>query len=364
MIKFVDLNVQYEAIKKDINNAIQEVLDSGRFVLGENVELFEKEFAAFCNAPYAVGANNGTSALHLALVASGIGKGDEIITAPNTYIATCEAISYTCATPKFVDINQDTYALDVNKLEKAITEKTKAIMPVHLYGQSAGMKHIMEIAEKHNLIVIEDAAQSHGAEHYGKKIPFSDIGCFSFYPVKNLGAYGEGGMVVAKYKELAEKIRIYRDHGQEKKNVHKYIGYNYRLEEMQAAILRVKLRHLPKWTEMRRKNAKLYNELFEGSDVITPTEKDYNRHVYHLYIVRVKNRQKLIEHLSSKGIQTGIHYPVPVHLTEAYAGLGYKKGSFLVAEQCADEILSLPMYPELSEEDIMIVVKEIKEFLK
>ena len=362
MIKFVDLNVQYEAIKKDINKAIQEVLDSGRFVLGEKLELFEKEFAAFCNAPYAVGANNGTSALHLALVASGIGKGDEVITAPNTFIATCEAISYTGAVPKFVDMDQDTYTLDTNKLKKAITGKTKAIMPVHLYGQPADMKQVMEIAEKHNLMVIEDAAQAHGAEHHHRKMPFSDIGCFSFYPGKNLGAYGEGGMVVTKDKKLLEKMRIYRDHGQEKKNVHKYIGYNYRLEELQAAILRIKLKHLDAWTEMRRKNAKLYNELFEGSDVITPTEKDYNKHVYHLYVIRAKERQKLIEHLSSKGIQTGIHYPVPVHLTEAYADLGCKKGSFPIAEQCADEILSLPMYPELNEEDIKTVVKEIKDF--
>ena len=362
MIKFVDLNVQYESIKKDINNAIQEVLDSGRFVLGEKLELFEREFSDFCNSSYAVGTNNGTTALHLALVASGIGKGDEVITAPNTFIATCEAISYTGAIPKFVDMRQDTYNIDADKLEKAITGKTKAIMPVHLYGQPADMKHIMEIAEKHNLMVIEDAAQAHGALHHKKNIPFSDVGCFSFYPGKNLGAYGEGGMVVTQDKELYEKMWIYRDHGQEKKNVHKYIGYNYRLEEIQAAILRVKLRHLDAWTEMRRKNAKLYNELFSGSDVISPVEKDYNRHVYHLYVVRVKNRQKLIGHLNSKGIHTGIHYPTPVHLTEAYSNLGYKKGSFPIAEQCADEILSLPMYPELKEEEIKTVVREIRDF--
>ena len=234
-------------------------------------------------------------------------------------------------------------------------------MPVHLYGQPADLKQIMEIAKKHNLKVIEDAAQAHGAMHHDKKMPFSDVGCFSFYPGKNLGAYGEGGMVVTQDKELYEKMRIYRDHGQEKKNVHKYIAYNYRLEEIQAAILRVKLRHLEKWTEMRRKNAKIYNELFRGSGVITPVEKAYNRHVYHLYVVRIKNRQKLIEHLNSKGIQTGIHYPVPVHLTEAYSWLGCKKGSFPVSEQSADEILSLPMFPELKEEEIKTEVNEIRE---
>jgi len=364
MIELVNLNIQYEVIKENIDKAIQQVLDSGSFILGKELELFEKEFSDFCNAPYAVGVNTGTSALHLALLIAGIGKGDEVITAPNTFIATCEAISYTGAKPEFVDIDSETYNIDTSKLKEKITKKTKAIIPVHLYGQPANMKQIMEIAKKYNLKVIEDAAQAHGAEHYKKRVPISDIGCFSFYPGKNLGAYGEGGMVVTRDKELTEKIKIYRNHGQVSKNVHKYIGYNYRLEEMQAAILRVKLKHLDKWTGMKRENAKLYNEMLQGSAVITPIEKEYNKHVYHLYVVRVKERQKLIEHLNSKDIQTGIHYPTPIHLTEAYSSLGYKKGSFPIAEEYANQILSLPMYPELKEDQISEVVKSIKEFLK
>src|SRR3989344_2827263 len=282
MIKFVDLNAQYDSIKHEINNAINEVLESTTFILGQQLTNFEKEFAGFCNAKYCSGLNTGTSALHLALLAKGIGKGDEVITTPNTFFATCEAISYTGAIPQFVDIDKETYNMDIEKLEKSITSKTKAIIPVHLYGQPADMKEIMEIAERHNLIVIEDACQAHGAEHHKKRVPIADIGCFSFYPAKNLGAYGEGGAVVTNDAELSEKTRAYRDHGQVGKHIHKYIGYNYRLEELQAEVLRVKLRHLEKWIGMRRKNAKIYNELFRGSGVITPVEKAYNRHVYHL----------------------------------------------------------------------------------
>lgn len=362
MIRFVDLKSQYNTIKEEIKNAIQEVIDSTTFILGEQLKNFEKEFADYCNAKYAVGLNSGTSALHLALLAKGIGKGDEVVTTPNTFIATCEAISYTGAVPKLADIKPGTYNMDPHKLEKAITPKTKAIIPVHLYGQPADMKEIIEIAKKHNITVIEDACQAHGAEHYDKKVPISDIGCFSFYPSKNLGAYGEGGSIVSNDNEVDEIIRAYRDHGQIKKNVHKYIGYNYRLEEMQAAILRVKLRHLDKWINMRRKNAMLYNGLLEDCDVVTPVEKEYKKHVYHLYVIRVKKRQKLIEHLNSKEIQTGIHYPTPVHLQEAYAHLNCKKGSFPIAEKYADEILSLPMFPELKEEEISFVAKAIKEF--
>lgn len=362
MIKFVDLKSQYLSIKKEVDSAVAQVLDSTHFVLGENVANFEKEFAGYCNAKFSVGVNTGTSALHLALLAKGIGKGDEVITVPNTFIATCASISYTGAVPGFADIDKDTYTMSPKALEKAITPKTKAIIPVHLFGQPANMKEILEIAEKHNLIVIEDACQAHGSEHHGKKVPVSDIGCFSFYPGKNLGAYGEGGSVAGNDSEFIEKIKAYRDHGQFRKNVHKFIGYNYRLEEIQAAILRVKLRHLDKWTEMRRKNAGLYNEELKNSKVIIPAESSFNRHVYHLYVVRAKNRQKLIEHLNSKGIQTGIHYPTPVHLQEAYSHLGYKKGSFPIAEEYADEILSLPMFPELKGEEIREVADAIREF--
>lgn len=360
MIKFVDLKLQYLSIKDEIDKAIQQVLDSTHFILGENVAKFEEEFARYCNAKYSVGLNSGTSALHLALLANGIGKGDEVITTPNTFVATAASIAYTGAMPRLVDIDPETYNMDANKLEKVITKKTKAIISVHLYGQPADMKQIIEIAKKHSLIVIEDACQAHGAEHYSKKVPIADIGCFSFYPGKNLGAYGEGGLAVSNDKEFIDVVRAYRDHGQIKKNVHKYVGYNYRLEEIQAAILRVKLRHLDKWISNRRKNASLYNEKLLKI-VATPVERDYNKHVYHLYVVRLKNRQNMIEHLNSREIQTGIHYPIPIHLQEAYSFLGYKKGSFPIAEQCSDEILSLPMYPELKEEEISFVAKTIKE---
>jgi len=358
------LKAQYNSIKVDINSAIQEVLDSSTFVLGGQLKNFENDFARFCNAKYAVGLNTGTSALHLALIAKGIGKGDEVITTPNTFIATCEAISYTGATPKLVDVNEETYNMNPEKFENAITSKTKAVIPVDLYGQPAEMNHIIEIAKKHNIVVIEDACQAHGAEHHKKRVPIADIGCFSFYPAKNLGAYGEGGCLVSNDKEFDEIARAYRDHGQTGKHVHKYIGYNYRLEEIQAAVLKVKLKYLEGWIEARRKNAKIYDELLEESDVVIPVEKNYNRHVYHLYVIRVKERQKLTEYLNSKGIQTAIHYPTPIHLQEAYSFLNYKRGSFPVAEKCVDEILSIPMFPELKEEEIKTVSNEIKNFLR
>src|SRR3989338_2139806 len=328
MIKFVDLRVQYHSIKKEMDKAIFDVLESTTFILGKNVSSFEVEFSKFCRVKYCSGVNTGTSALHLALLAKGIGKGDEVITAANTYIATCWAISYTGAIPKLVDIDPETYNIDPSKIESAITKKTKAIIPVHLYGQPAPMDEIMKIAKKHNLIVIEDACQAHGAEYKGKSMPISGLGCFSFYPGKNLGAYGEGGAIVSNDKEVDELVRAYRDHGQTKKHVHKYLGFNYRLEEIQAAVLRGKLPHLPEWIGMRRKNAELYNEMLKDCDVVLPVESKESKHAYHLYVVRTKHRQKLMEHLSARGIQTAIHYPIPIHLQEAYAHLGYKKGSF------------------------------------
>lgn len=364
MIKFVDLKQQYNSIKDEVMKSINEVLESTTYILGQQLSNFEKEFADFCRAKHCIGVNTGTSALHLALLAKGIGKGDEVITTPNTFFATCEAISYTGATPRFVDIDEATYNMDVERLKKAITPKTKAIIPVDIYGQSAEMNEILEIAKKHNLIVIEDACQAHGAEHHNKRVPIAGIGCFSFYPAKNLGAYGEGGAIVTNDREADELIRSYRDHGQVKRHVHKHIGYNYRFEELQAAVLRVKLKHLDKWISERRKNAKLYDELLEDCNVIRPIEKEYNKHVYHLYVIRVKERQKLMEHLNSKGIQTAIHYPTPIHLQEAYSHLGHKRGSFPIAEKCVDEILSLPMYPELKQEETEFIAKAIKEFLK
>ncbi len=364
MIIFVDLKAQYNSIKNEIDAAIQEVLGSTTFILGDQLKNFEREFAGFCNAKYCSGLNTGTSALHLALLAIGIGKGDEVITTPNTFFSTCEAISYTGAIPRFADIDKETYNISAEKLEKAITQKTKAVIPVDLYGQPADMNEVLEVAEKHNLAVIEDACQAHGAEHHKKRVPVAGIGCFSFYPAKNLGAYGEGGALVTNDKKVDEFARAYRDHGQVKRHEHKYIGYNYRFDEMQAAVLRVKLKHLDKWINMRRKNAKIYDELLEDSGAVIPVEKSYNKHVYHLYVIRAAHRQKLIEHLNSKGVQTAIHYPTPIHLQEAYTHLGYKKGSFPIAEQYVDEILSLPMYPELKQEEITFVAKSIKDFLK
>ena len=347
----------------DVSDAqvVQKAVKSGWVAEGSIARAFEREAALYLQQRYAKVTSSGTSALHLSLVASGIGRGDEVITVPNTFAATCAAIAYTGATPRLVDIESEYFNMDAKKLEKAITQKTKAIIPVHLYGQPCDMKEIKEIAEKRNIAIIEDACQAHGAEHYNKRMPYSEIGCFSFYPGKNLGAYGEGGSIVCNDKEFIEKIKAYRHHGQVKKNMHKYIGYNYRLEELQAAILRVKLRHLGNWNEMRRRNAKIYHELLHDSAISIPVEKSCNRHVYHLYVIRTKKREKMIECLNSKGIQSGIHYPIPIHLQEAYHYLNYKKGSFPVAEKYSNEILSLPMYPELKQDEISAVANAIKE---
>ncbi|MBU1136567.1 MAG: DegT/DnrJ/EryC1/StrS family aminotransferase [Nanoarchaeota archaeon] len=364
-IPFVDLKSQYKAIKEEIDSAIRSILENTAFILGEAVENFEKSFAEYCNKKFSIGLNSGTSALQLALIASGVKLGDEVITVPNTFIATAEAISMVGAKPVFVDIEPKTCTIDVSKIESAITEKTKAIIPVHLYGQPADMKPILEIAEKHNLIVIEDACQAHGAEYKGKKLPISDIGCFSFYPGKNLGAYGEAGAVVTDNPELAEKIKILRDHGQEKKYIHKIKGFNARIEGIQGAVLGVKLKYLEEWNEKRRKNAQLYNELLKDlNEIIIPHEAEYSKHIYHLYVIKAKNRDKLQEFLKQKGVSSGLHYPVPIHLQEAYSDLNYNKGDFPITESCVNEILSLPMFPELSEEQIKYIVDSIKEFYK
>ena len=360
-IPFVNLKSQYLSIKGEIDTAIKGVIDNTSFILGNYLEEFEKNFAKFCNTKYAVGVNSGTAALYLALLAHGIGKDDEVITALNSFFATAGAISHTGAKPVFVDINEGTYNIDVSKIENAITEKTKMIIPVHLYGQTAEMDEIKKIAEKHNLTVIEDCCQAHGAEYNCKRTPVGDTGCFSFYPSKNLGAFGEGGAVVTNNEEIAAKLKLLRAHGESPKNTHQVIGYNYRLEGLQAAILNVKLKHLDKWNKARGEKARLYNELLKNI-VITPEDNAGN--VYHLYVIRHKERNALQQHLSSKGIMTGIHYPVPIHLQPAYAHLGYKKEDFPVAEKCANEILSLPMYPELTEEEVNYVASMIKDFVK
>jgi dTDP-4-amino-4,6-dideoxygalactose transaminase len=349
MIPFVDLKAQYAGIKDDVNAAIQGVLESCQFTLGSEVAAFEEEFATYSQAQYGIGVNTGTSALHLALLAAGIGPGDEVITVPFTFVATVAAIYYTGATPVFVDINPRTFTIDVKAIEGAITERTKAILPVHLYGQPADMDPILEIAKRHGLVVIEDAAQAHGAEYKGRRVgSLGDMGCFSFYPGKNLGAYGEGGMVVTSNAEYTRTIRMLRDWGAEQKYHHVLKGYNFRLEGIQGAVLRVKLRHLETWTEARRTAARHYDELLSDSGVLTPQAMPYARHVYHIYAIRTAQRSEWQQALQAKGIQTGIHYPIPVHLLPAYADLGYTKGDFPHSEQAADEVLSLPMFAELT----------------
>jgi dTDP-4-amino-4,6-dideoxygalactose transaminase len=360
MIPFVDLKAQYAGIKDEVNVAIQGILESCQFTLGSEVAAFEEEFATYCQAQYGIGVNTGTSALHLALLAAGIGPGDEVITVPFTFVATVAAIYYTGATPVFVDINPRTFTIDVKAIESAITERTKAILPVHLYGQPADMDPILEIAKRHNLIVIEDAAQAHGAEYKGKRVgSIGDMGCFSFYPGKNLGAYGEGGMVVTSNAEYTRTIRMLRDWGAEQKYHHVLKGYNFRLEGIQGAVLRVKLRHLEKWTEARRAAAAHYDELLSDSGVQTPEAMSYARHVYHVYAIRTPQRSEWQQALQAKGIQTGIHYPIPVHLLPAYADLGYNKGDFPHSEQAANEVLSLPMFAELSRDQCQEVCEAV-----
>ncbi len=362
MIPFVDLKTQYLSIKEEINTAVLKVLDSTQFILGQEVVAFEKEFAAYCNTDYAIALNTGTSALHLALLAAGIGAGDEVITTPFTFVATVAAIGYTGATPVFVDIDPVSYTIDVTQIEQAITPQTKAILPVHLYGQPADMQPIMEIARRHGLTVIEDAAQAHRAEYKGQRIgSIGDIGCFSFYPGKNLGAYGEGGAIVTSNPEYARKITMLRDWGQEERYHHVLKGYNYRMDGIQGAILRVKLRYLDQWTEARRTHAAQYDELLANSGVKTPTVMPYSHHVYHIYAVRTHQRETLQNKLHEQSIQTGIHYPIPVHLQTGYADLGYKPGDFPNSELVAKEVLSLPMYAELSARQIEIVSHAVGE---
>lgn len=361
-IPFVDLKCQYDSIKDEINIKINEVLQNTHFILGENVEAFEKEFANYCGVKYGVGVASGSDALALSLKAFRISKGDEVITVPNTFIATVDAISRNGAKPVFVNVDPETYNIDVNKIEEKITDNTKAIIPVHLYGQPVDMVQIVKIAREYDLRIIEDACQAHGAEYKGKKVgSLGDIGCFSFYPSKNLGTYGDGGMVVTNDGKIAEEIKMLRNYGQSKKYYHDCIGYNSRLDEIQAAILRVKLKYLDGWNDKRRKHAKLYNELLENvSGIETPIEKDYVKHVYHLYVIRCKDRDELQQYLSSKGVSTGIHYPIPVHLQKAYEHLEYKHGNFPITEKFSKEILSLPMFPELTENEIEVVVGLIK----
>ena len=347
MLPLVDLRAQFWSIEGEVMAAIRGVLESGQFVLGPETEAFERELAAHSQAGHAVGTSSGTSSLHLALLAAGVGPGDEVITVPHTFVATVAAIEYTGAQPVLVDVRPDSLTMDPQLIQAAITPRTRAIVPVHLYGQPADMRPILDIARAHRLRVVEDACQAHGAEYEGRRVgALGDVGCFSFYPGKNLGAYGEGGAVVTNDLELASTVRTLRHWGQTRRYVHELKGFNYRLEELQAAILRVKLRHLDAWTEARRAHARRYDELLSGV-LPTPVEMPYARHVYHVYVVRTPVRERVEQALADAGVQTVVHYPVPVHLQPAWADLGYGPGSFPVAERAAREVLSLPMYPEL-----------------
>lgn len=362
MIPFVDLKAQYSSIRTEVNAAIQGILDSCQFTLGTEVAKFEEEFAAYSGAKIGIGVNTGTSALHLALLAAGVGPGDEVVTVPFTFVATVAAVCYSGAKPVFVDIEPTTFTMDPAGLEAAITPRTKAIIPVHLYGQTADMDPILEIARKRGVVVIEDACQAHGAEYKGHRAGgMGDMGCFSFYPGKNLGAYGEGGMVVTDNPEFARTIRMLRDWGAEKRYQHVLKGYNFRMEGIQGAVLRVKLRHLEQWTEARRAAASRYDRLLAGSGVPTPVALGHNRHVYHIYAIRTPERQAWQDALLAGGIQTGIHYPVPVHLLPAHADLGYSRGRFPHSEQAADEVLSLPMFPELTVEQVELVSASVRK---
>ena len=361
MIPIVDLKAQYQSIKEEIAEAINATLESAQFVLGSEVAAFEEEFADYSGGTHGIAVNSGTSALHLALLAAGVGPGDEVITVPFTFAATVATIEYTGARARFVDIDPHSFTMDPRLLEPAITERTKAIVPVHLFGQPADMDPILEIARRHGLTVIEDAAQAHGAEYKQRRVgSLGDMGCFSFYPTKNLGAYGEGGMVVTSNPEYARTIRLLRNWGEDGKYRHVLKGYNYRMEGLQGAILRVKLRRLEAWTEARQRHAATYDNLLAGTDVETPKAMGYARHVYHVYGIRSRRRDTLQQQLSEAGVQSAINYPIPLHLQPAYSDLGYKLGDFPHAEKLAAEQLSLPIYAELTLAQIEQVCSRIR----
>jgi dTDP-4-amino-4,6-dideoxygalactose transaminase len=366
-IPLVDLKKQYSNIKNEIDNTIADVISNTAFIGGTHLESFEKSFSLFCNVKHCIGVGNGTDALLIAIKSLNIGQNDEVITVSNSFIATSESITMAGAKVVFTDIDPGTYNIDVNQIESKITKKTKAIIPVHLYGQPADMEPILEISKKHNLKVIEDCAQAHGATYKGKKIgSFGDISCFSFYPGKNLGAYGDAGAILTNDDELAVKIRKIANHGRIDKYNHEIEGFNSRLDGLQAAILNVKLRYLADWSQKRYNNAKLYNKYLKNTEVILPHEPDYVKSVYHLYVIRVKKeiRKKLQDHLNSNGIATGIHYPIALPMLKAYEYLRHTPSDFPQAVKASEEILSLPMFPELEESEIKFISDKIIEFFK
>ncbi len=363
-LPLLDLTAQYQSIREDLQEAVNRVLESGQYIMGPEVKAFEQEVADYCGVKHAVGVANGTDALLLALDAKGIGAGDEVITTPFTFFATAEVISQLGATPVFVDIDPETYNIDVEQIRQNINQKTKAIIPVHIFGQPANIDEIMSLAEEHNLFVLEDAAQAMGAEYQRKKIgSWGHAATFSFFPTKNLGGYGDGGMVVTNDDELAAKIRILRVHGSyPKKYYHNVLGYNSRLDEIQAAMLRVKLRHLDTWNHLRREKAEIYHERLQRLPIQTPVEAPYRKHIYHLYIVRSNERDELMQYLKEHGISTGVYYPLPLHLQEVFRDLEYQEGSLPHAEAASKRTFALPLFPELTEEQIDHVVDRITQF--
>ncbi len=364
-VNFVDLQTQFQELKDEILPAVESVMSRCAFILGDEVDDFEREFAAFCGVSECVGVASGCDALLWGIKACGIGPGDEIITVANTYIATALAVTMSGATPVLVDCLEDSFEIDPEAVAKAITDRTKAIIPVHLYGQAADMDAILALAEKRGLLVIEDAAQAHGATYKGRPCgPMGAVGCFSFYPGKNLGAYGDGGAIATNDPEIAEKVRMYRNYGQSKKYYHDVAGWNSRLDTVQAAVLGVKLKHLAKWNAARRANAESYTEGLKDTPLGLPVTVEGNEHIFHLYVVRSDKRDDLSDYLKQKEVYCGIHYPVPIHLQKAYADLGYAQGDFPVTEKVADEILSLPMHPNLSAEQVEFVCEGVREFYR
>lgn len=362
-IPLVDLKAQYRSIKQEIDDAIRRVIGNTTFILGQEVSSFEENFAAFCDTKYAIGTSSGTSALHLALLTCGIEPGDEVITVSHTFTATAEAVIHAGAVPVFVDIDPCSCNIDPDLIEATVTERTKAIIPVHLYGQPAEMDPIMHLAGRYGLKVIEDAAQAHGAEYRGRRVgSIGHVACFSFFPGKNLGAYGDGGAVVTNDVEIAEKVRLLRNHGRTDKYEHLMAGYGYRLDALQAAILNVKLRYMDEWNDRRRANAEAYRELLTGLELTLPEELEHLKSVYHLFVICTRQRDAMLRHLKAKQIHAGIHYPIPLHMQPAFQHLGYKLGDFPHTEQATKEVLSLPLYPELSIQQIEKIAESIREF--
>ncbi|MCD6256786.1 DegT/DnrJ/EryC1/StrS family aminotransferase [Candidatus Aerophobetes bacterium] len=374
-IPLLDLKGQFKTIQDEIEKAVRDVLESGRYILGPNVEALEEEVANYCGASYAIGVASGTDALRLSLLALGIGEGDEVITTPFTFIATVEVITQVGATPVFVDIDEQTFNIDVDKIENAITSRTKAILPVHIFGHPVDMEKLLKIKEKYNILIIEDAAQAFGSEcnlSHDKNQPqwkkvgsIGDAGCFSFFPTKNLGGAGDGGMVVTNSKDVAERLRLLRAHGgNSSKYSYNALGYNSRLDELQAAILRVKLKYVDKWINLRRERASLYNELFSDIPLRVPCCESYAKHTFCVYTVKSPLRDKLREYLQTEGIGTKIYYPIPVHLQIAYKNLNYREGGFPAAEKACKQVISLPIYPELEKDKIFYIAEKIKNFFK